>query len=205
VDGYFVNSDGTTCTACDDNANCATCIGIATQCTSCKTNYLKITDSAGAFGECVAEDACTGTHFPTIDANQKKICTLCNDAATGGIADCQECSKSGTAVTCSACTPDNAKKPNKAGSKCFDCQMAGCSHCSADGVCEACDSNKVSPGGSSCMPNCPENSTASEGACICNSGFAPSGDGCAANSSGNLSTGAIAGISVTTSLSTLCC
>ena len=46
------------------------------------------------------------------------------------------------------------------------------------------------------MTACPENSTASEGACICSSGFTPSGDRCAASSSTNLSTGAIAGISV---------
>ena len=45
------------------------------------------------------------------------------------------------------------------------------------------------------MANCPENSTTSEGACICNGGFAPSGDSCVSTGV-NLSTGAIAGISV---------
>ncbi|ESU40123.1 Variant-specific surface protein, partial [Giardia duodenalis] len=209
LDGYYNSGSESSVTCAECNAACATCSGNgANKCTSCKEadKYLK-TDSSAGTSQCVNEAACKqgGTHFPTTTTDGKKICAPCNDAANGGIADCKTCSKSGTAVTCSACTPDNAKKPNKAGTKCFNCQMAGCSHCSADGVCEACDSNKVSPGGSSCMPNCPENSTASEGACICNSGFAPSGDGCAANSSGNLSTGAIAGISVTTSLSTLCC
>ncbi|ESU39924.1 Mr19,000 outer arm dynein light chain, partial [Giardia duodenalis] len=84
--------------------------------------------------------------------------------------------------------------------------VADCSHCSKDGVCEACDNtNKVSPGGSSCVTACPENSSEQSSTCICSSGFAPSGDGCEASSSANLSTGAIAGISVTKSLSALCC
>ncbi|ESU40248.1 Variant-specific surface protein, partial [Giardia duodenalis] len=88
VDGYFADSSGTTCTPC--TGDCQTCKGAATQCTSCKTNYLKITDSAGAFGECITEDVCKqdSTHFPTTTTGGKKICTLCNDASNGGITDC---------------------------------------------------------------------------------------------------------------------
>ncbi|ESU42096.1 Variant-specific surface protein, partial [Giardia duodenalis] len=197
VDGYFADNSGTTCTQCI--GDCQTCKGAATQCTSCKTNYLKITDSAGAFGECVTDQQCTSTHFPTTTTDGKKICTPCSDAANGGIANCKTCSKTDTTVTCSACTPDNAKKPNKAGSKCFDCQLADCSHCSADGVCEACSGNKkVSPGGSSCVTTCPDNSTEKEtGACLCNEGYSPKDGNCELASTGpNLSTGAIAGISV---------
>ncbi|KWX11066.1 Variant-specific surface protein [Giardia duodenalis assemblage B] len=44
-------------------------------------------------------------------------------------------------VTCSVCTQN--KKPNKAGTKCFKCQLADCSHCNADGVCEECDGGKI--------------------------------------------------------------
>ncbi|ESU40404.1 Variant-specific surface protein [Giardia duodenalis] len=202
ADGTFVNNNGAECTSC--NAACATCTSAeTTACTSCNegnTPYFKKGASDDRTGTCVTAQQCTSTHFPTTDkTSQKKIWTLCNDAANGGIPDCKTCAPKTTAsladapsVTCSACTTDT-NKPNKAGTKCFDCQMAGCSHCSADGVCEACsDGKKVSPGGSSCVPNCPDNSTDNKGACICNNGFAPSGDGCVASSSSNLSTGAIA-------------
>ncbi|ESU40321.1 Variant-specific surface protein, partial [Giardia duodenalis] len=106
VDGYFANSDGSACGACDDNANCATCSGAATQCTSCKGTGTKLyfKKGTGETGECVAEADCNGNYLPTTDTSQKKICTLCSDATNSGIADCQTCSKSGTAVKCSACT-----------------------------------------------------------------------------------------------------
>ncbi|ESU40689.1 Variant-specific surface protein, partial [Giardia duodenalis] len=210
LDSFFGtgSAEDITCTPC--TGDCQTCKGTATQCTSCKpeTNPYWKKDTNLDTGTCVSEENCktSSTYFPTTDkTSQKKVCTPCSDAANGGIADCTTCAPKTAiglaetpSVTCSVCTP-NTKKPNKAGSKCFNCQLADCSHCSADGVCEACDNtNKVSPGGSSCVPNCPDNSTDNKGACICNSGFAPSGDKCtssSANRSG-LSTGAIAGISV---------
>ncbi|ESU40688.1 Variant-specific surface protein [Giardia duodenalis] len=159
VDGYYGSGNPLSCAACDSAANCATCSGAATACTSCKTSetangkeYFRIKDNAAKTGECVTETDCktASTHFPTTDkTSQKKVCTLCNDAANGGIADCQTCTPKAAAglteapsVTCSVCTP-NTKKPNKAGSKCFNCQLADCSHCSADGVCEECDGGKI--------------------------------------------------------------
>ncbi|ESU39989.1 Amino acid transporter [Giardia duodenalis] len=69
--------------------------------------------------------------------------------------------------------------------------MDGCSHCSANGVCEEGDGKKVSPGGSSCVTNCPDNSSEQSGACACSSGFAASDDSYGVSSSSNLSTGAI--------------
>ncbi|ESU44457.1 Variant-specific surface protein, partial [Giardia duodenalis] len=155
LDGYYNSgTDSVTCTACD-NA-CATCSGDgANKCTSCKEadKYLK-TDSSAGTSQCVIEAACKqgGTHCPTTTTDGKKICTLCNDAANGGIADCKTCSKSGETVTCSAC--NNGKKPNVAGTGCFDCQMDGCSHCSANGVCEECDGDKIvktAAGATSCI------------------------------------------------------
>ena len=201
LDGYYNNGSGSendiTCAQC--TGDCQTCKGAARQCTSCKpeTNPYWKKDTNLDTGTCVSEENCKvqNTHFPTTDATQKKICALCSDTSNGGIDGCKTCAKTDTTVTCSACTPAT-KKPNKAGTKCFDCQVAGCSHCSADGVCEACDNtNKVSPGGSSCVPNCPGNSSEQSGACVCNSGFAASGDTCVPTGP-NLSTGAIAGISV---------
>ena len=142
--------------------------------------------------------SCKGNYFPNDDVDGKKQCVPCGDSAHGGIADCKTCTKESTTLKCLTCTTQT-NKPNEAGTKCFDCQVTGCSHCSADGVCEACDNtNKVSPGGSSCVPNCPGNSTEKEtGTCLCNEGYSAKDGNCELASTGtNLSTGAIAGISV---------
>ena len=205
-DGTFVNNNGAECKACE--GDCQTCRGAATQCTSCKpeTNPYWKKDANLDTGTCVSETACKvqNTHFPTTDATQKKICALCNDAANEGVDRCKTCTPKVAAslaetpsVTCSVCTTEG-KKPSKEGTGCFACSVDGCSNCRKDGVCEACDGEKVSSGGSSCVTACPGNSSEQSGACACNSGFAPSGDSCVASSSVNLSTGAIAGISVIT-------
>ena len=170
VDGYFTNTDGTTCAEC--TSPCKTCKGANNKCTSCNegnTPYFKEGDANDGTGACVAEGGCGNTHFPV--AADKK-CYPCSNTDKGGIADCQECSKADTTVTCTTCTSN--KKPNKAGTQCFNCQVAHCSHCSANGVCEACDGKKVSPGGSSCVTNCPDNSTEKEtSTCLCNEGYSP--------------------------------
>ncbi|ESU40040.1 Variant-specific surface protein, partial [Giardia duodenalis] len=198
VDGYYGSGNPLSCAACDSAANCATCSGAATACTSCKTSetangkeYFRIKDNAAKTGECVTEAACKdGTHFPTTTTDSTKICASCSDETNSGIADCATCTKESNTIKCLTCTTQT-NKPNKAGTKCFDCQVADCSHCSADGVCEECNGKKVSPGGSSCVTACPDNSTDNKGACICNNGFAPSDNSCGASSSSNLSTGAI--------------
>ncbi|ESU40467.1 Variant-specific surface protein, partial [Giardia duodenalis] len=108
LDGYYNSGSESSVTCAECNAACATCSGDeANKCTSCKEadKYLK-TDSSAGTSQCVIEAACKqgGTHFPTTTTDGKKICAPCNDAANGGIADCKTCSKSGTAVKCSACT-----------------------------------------------------------------------------------------------------
>ncbi|ESU40801.1 Variant-specific surface protein, partial [Giardia duodenalis] len=205
VDGYFAESSGASCTVCVDP--CKTCKGANTKCTSCKDTNPYFKKGDGETGECVVENDCKqdSTHFPTTDkTSQKKICTPCSDAANGGITDCQECTPKTAAslaetpsVTCSACTQN--KKPNADGTKCIECSVDGCSNCSKDGICETCsDGKKVSPGGSSCVTTCPDNSTEKEtGTCLCNEGYSPKDGNCELASTGpNLSTGAIAGISV---------
>ncbi|ESU40075.1 Variant-specific surface protein [Giardia duodenalis] len=192
VDGKY----GDTC-ATDCNANCKACKGTATQCTSCKegdTSYFKEGTNGDGTGTCVAEGGCGNTHFPV--AADKK-CYPCSNTDKGGIASCQTCTPKTAAdlteapsITCSAC--NNGKKPNADGTKCIECSVDGCSNCSKDGICETCsDGKKVSPGGSSCVTAWPENSSEQSGACACSSGFAPSGDSCAASSSVNLSIGTI--------------
>ena len=127
--GFFgTESDDLTCTACTDLFK--TCKGANNKCTSCKdTNpYFKKGESNDGTGTCVTEAACKqgGTHFPTTTTDSKKICTLCNDASNGGVDGCKTCTPKVAAslaetpsVTCSVCTTEG-KKPNEAGTKCFD-------------------------------------------------------------------------------------
>ncbi|ESU40092.1 Variant-specific surface protein, partial [Giardia duodenalis] len=162
LDSFFGtgSAEDITCAPC--TGDCQTCKGTATQCTSCKpeTNPYWKKDTNLDTGTCVSEENCKAgsTYFPTTDkTSQKKICTPCSDAANGGIADCQTCSTSGTAVTCSACTTPT-KKPNADGTKCFACSNSGttasCDRCSADGVCEACASGKVLTPTLLCLDDC---------------------------------------------------
>ncbi|ESU44231.1 Serine/threonine protein kinase [Giardia duodenalis] len=208
-DGYFVASSKTECTACTDNTNCAACTGSGDdKCTQCKAAggmYLKLADVSAGTGQCVAQSTCTGTHFPV---TAEKKCYPCTTADKGGVDGCTTCAlrdspEGTTLVTCSACTQN--KKPNKAGTKCFDCQVTGCSHCSANGVCEVCSDNTKRPNadGTQCVTcniercaKCSKESVCGE----CEDGYTldSQANTCAsssANKSG-LSTGAIAGISV---------
>ena len=177
------SSNGKKCVSCSDAAGITDAAGETwkgiTGCAKCtKPNTAgaaTCTECAsnylkieGKTTSCVDANACTGGFVPTTDSSGKKVCVKCGDKTNGGIADC------------SACTPIESPTTTV---------LVKCS---------ACSQGKVSPGGSSCMINCPENSTDNKGACICNNGFAPSGEACvssSANRSG-LSTGAIAGISV---------
>ena len=120
-----------------------------------------------------------------------------------GIQGCKTC-EAPTAATgmaaakCTAC--DEGKKPNLAGTGCFTCTVDGCSHCSADGVCEACTSAEQRPStdGKQCIPcnisgctRCSEASKCSQ----CGDGYRLESDTCVSTGA-NLSSGAIAGISV---------
>ncbi|ESU40460.1 Variant-specific surface protein [Giardia duodenalis] len=124
VDGYFANSEGTMCTECNSDANCATCSGAAAQCTSCKGTGTKLyfKKGSGETGECVEKASCKGNYFPNDEVDGKKQCIPCGDSAHGGIDGCTTCVFSQVSgqstLTCSACTQN--KKPNKAGTKCFD-------------------------------------------------------------------------------------
>ncbi|ESU40147.1 Variant-specific surface protein [Giardia duodenalis] len=166
IDGYFADNSGATCTQCTDP--CATCTGSGdTKCTSCKdTNqYFKKSESDDGTGTCVAENACTNTHFPTTTTDSKKICTLCSDAANGGIADCKTCSKTDTTVTCSACTTEG-KKPNTTGTACVACTIADCANCDKENVCAACTSSKkLSPLKDACLDSCPAGTYDSSNVC----------------------------------------
>ena len=135
-------------------------------CTECQADrYLKA--KAGSTAEtCETKETCTGGYFPKDESSGGNKCASCSDTNNGGIADCSTCTPIASPTTTVLVK------------------------------CSACESNKkVSPGGSSCVTNCPGNSSEQSGACVCSSGFAPSGDMCVPTGP-NLSTGAIAGISV---------
>ena len=169
-DGYFVKDDSTkTCEACGDK-NCATCAAAGkNQCSKCKA-----TNTAGA-----------KLYLKT-----------------------EYSSPTGTCVTEADCT--NGNYIDEAAKTCSTCASAGTTDCStcekgADGavVCKTCTTGEKTIFGlnkKSCVAKCPTNSQAgTDSICKCNDGFTPSIDSTAcvaASSSVNLSTGAIAGISV---------
>ncbi|EFO61335.1 VSP [Giardia lamblia P15] len=185
-------------------SGCAKCtkpeVAGAATCTECTSDYLK-TDAGTT--SCVQKGQCNGGYFPNDNVDGKKQCIPCGTADHGGVAGCTACSPlqpasmvTAVLVKCSACAPNS--KPNVAGTGCFTCSIDGCDNCSENGVCEKCgNAKKVSPGKNSCVEQCPENSIEKESVCVCNSGYDPdsAGTGCVTVSI-NLSTGAIAGISV---------
>ena len=112
-------------------------------------------------------------------ACENPVGTAVGERAYVGVEGCKTC-EAPTAATgmaaakCTAC--DGGKKPNLAGTECSTCDIAGCTACRADNICE-----------------------------VCSDGHRLEGEACVSTGGGNLSTGAIAGISVTKSSSGLCC
>ena len=216
TNGYFLESGSPkNCKACA--ANCLTCTSATeTACQSCTANTYFLGAADGSQGKCVSCGDATGSDGWTGVTG----CAKCTKPNTAGPATCTECTsnylkiegKTTSCVDANACTggffPTTDSKNKKVCVSCSETSNGGIEHCSTCTpiesptttvlvMCSACESNKkVSPGGSSCATDCPENSTGNENACICNSGFAPNGDSYVASSSINLSTGAIAGISV---------
>ncbi|ESU34792.1 Variant-specific surface protein [Giardia duodenalis] len=96
-------------------------------CTECQEGkYLKGGDPTS----CILRNACTGTHFPNDNAENKKKCLPCGDHVNGGIENCAECSLlssvSGSAtvlIKCSKCGSDKKLSPLK--DACLDSCPAG--------------------------------------------------------------------------------
>ena len=98
-----------------------------------------------------------------------------------GIQGCRTCTApseaSNGAMAPARCTAcDGSKKPTGSGYGCVTCSVPGCSACRADNMCE-----------------------------VCSDGYRLEGEACVSTGGGSLSTGAIAGISVTKSPTALCC
>ncbi|ESU42163.1 Variant-specific surface protein, partial [Giardia duodenalis] len=156
ADGYFVDSDGAACTQCQDTDNCAKCDAGADKCTKCKMSgakpYFKKNDGDDPTGTCVTREECKTTHFPKDISDSDKKCLPCGDATNGGIANCQACTMSGSAVTCDTCTEGN--KPNTAKTACVPCSIDGCASCDKEDVCEACTSSKKLTPTGQCVDSC---------------------------------------------------
>ena len=191
-DGFF----GATCAACHDDG-CATCLdGEANHCTRCKTGkYLTAT------GTCV--ETCTeGTQFSTETAESGKKCFACGDT-TNGVADCKTCTapdKGKTKPTCTKCTGKYLKTAVDGTTTCVE--KTECTETtfpkednSNGNKCLSCGDE------TSGVPNCAKctapTTTGQKPACSeCGSGYKLEGGACVSAGGVNLSTGAIAGISV---------
>ena len=160
----------------------------------------------------------------TNDGTSSKVCTACGDencdvCAASGAKKCSKCktdgtkiylqkeadSQTGTCIEKASCTGTNyIDEEAKTCSTCASAGTTGCKTCAkTDGVvaCASCeDGQKFGLGKKLCVAKCPTNFQAgADNICVCNDGFTPSTDSSAcvaASSSANLSTGAIAGISV---------
>ena len=200
---------------------------VVATCSECSNSKIVKTDNGVT--SCVTEKECTGTErFFVKGQDDPKTCEACTSpcvACTGQATHCTKCDSAGetpylrdnSCVNKAGCTSGDTHYADEAAKECKLCADGGlrdCSTCEISNtqlVCKACadgDKNKFGLRRKSCVAKCPDNASEKSGVCTCNDGFTPSTDSIAcvvASSSSNLSTGAIAGISVTKSSSTLCC
>ena len=212
-EGYFGHTSDTkkkTCQSCATGASSLTpaVAGIA-DCTKCdyttkvvcakcgQDKYLKIDGDATS---CVDAQGCgTGFFMITVDGVSK--CIKCGDSTNSGIANCAECTAPGEGKTKPACTKCTGKYLKTAADGTTTCVEQ--SECTSDSfpVTNAQTGNKcVSCGDeTSGVPNCakcnPPTGNAKPICTVCGSGYKLEGEACV-STGGNLSTGAIAGISV---------
>ena len=179
-------------------------------CTKCETGkYLK---TAGDSTSCVEASQCGSGFFPKTDDKAGNKCVPCGEAGSGGINNCAECTAPGegkTKPTCTKCTDKYLKtaadgtttcveqgectsdsfpvENTSAGNKCLSCGDAQGAADTAGGIW------KGVTGCAKCTKPATANSpaTCSE----CGSGYKLEGEACVPAGT-NLSTGAIAGISV---------
>ncbi|ESU40479.1 Variant-specific surface protein [Giardia duodenalis] len=213
IDGKCVDSNQKQQNTCEN--------GVCTQCTNGYFLYMggcyKLGQVPGSYMCTDQTGSCTTptSHYflvPGATAGQQSVLACENPVGTAvgerayiGVEGCKTCTAPSEAPSgamasarCTAC--DGSKKPSLLGSGCFTCAMDGCSHCSADGVCEACTSAEQRPNtdGKQCIlcniggcTRCSEENQCSQ----CGDGYRLESNTCVSTGA-NLSTGAIAGISV---------
>ncbi|EFO61119.1 VSP [Giardia lamblia P15] len=162
-------------------------------CTACTTGYFlymggcyKAAGPPGslvckAAGDGVCTEAAAGYFVPPSPTKDKQSALSCSNPlgveladqkAYAGVEGCSRCTApaqlEASGMAAATCTAcGEGRKPNKSGTGCAACSDANCRHCRVDGVCEE-----------------------------CSSGFSLEGGKCVSTGGPNLSTGAIAGISV---------
>ena len=171
-------------------------------CTECQAErYFK----DGSPASCVTAAACNTGYFPNDNADGKKKCLPCSDNNNGGITNCAECSllpsasrSSTVLVTCTKCGSDKYLKAD--GSGCVE--SSGCTPSTEFAKKDSEKGNRCVPCGdaTSGVPNCakcsPPTTAGQKPVCSeCTSSYKLEGEACVPAGT-NLSTGAIAGISV---------
>ncbi|ESU40718.1 Variant-specific surface protein, partial [Giardia duodenalis] len=145
------------CEACDGSALTKTEGGTA-KCTKCQEQkYLKdntCVDSA---------DDCGDGYAAKEDSENGNRCIKCDDATSGGITDCAQCTASAS--------------PTRSGAP-----LVTCSQCNTN--------KKVQPNKKGCIDTCPDNSSEATGVCECTEGYAPdaAGTGCTQNTASQCTT-----------------
>ncbi|ESU40691.1 Variant-specific surface protein, partial [Giardia duodenalis] len=154
VDGDKTYNGVENCEACDGSA-LTNAQGGTAKCTRCgNSKYLKD-------NECVDSASACGTGYAAKeDTDNGNRCIKCDDTASGGIADCAQC----TAITSST----------RSGTP-----LVTCSQCST---------KKVRPDKKGCVDTCPANSSDNNNVCECNSGYTPDETGCTQNTASQCTT-----------------
>ncbi|EFO61175.1 VSP [Giardia lamblia P15] len=156
---------------CVDNAQGNTCAnGVCTQCAAGYFLYMggcySVTSAPGNLmcktaegGKCTAPNE-NNKYFlvPGAASNQQSVMACENPLGTAvgekayvGVEGCDTCTAPAPLTEAgmrpARCTTCNLEvdKPNLAGSGCFRCTVDGCSHCSANEVCEACTNKEQRP------------------------------------------------------------
>ncbi|EFO60922.1 VSP [Giardia lamblia P15] len=178
------------CASNGDKAGNTCADGVCTQCTTGYFLYMggcyKAAGPPGslvckAAGDGVCTEAAAGYFVPPSPTKDKQSALSCSNPlgveladqkAYAGVEGCSRCTApaqlEASGMAAATCTAcGEGRKPNKSGTGCAACSDANCKHCRVDGVCEE-----------------------------CSSGFSLEGGKCVSTGGPNLSTGAIAGISV---------
>ena len=206
------------CTICDKPTIASENTPKAATCTACGDGKLvKTVDSVTS---CIEEADCNNGYFVDTNGGKKcsacaNTCKTCSGAEANQCTSCQDTDKkylkkdnpadsTGTCVAADGCT--GKYYIDEAAKTCSTCASAGTTGCKTcakkNGVvtCTSCeDCQKFGLNKRSCVKECPENSSKQNDTCVCNDGFTPRTDSTAcvaASRSVNLSSSAIAGISV---------
>ena len=197
---YTDDADPKTCKACSTITGCSTCSS-ATVCTRCQEQkYLKVTDNDT---QCVdGASNCGQGQFGKPDADKGNKCVSCKDQ-TDGVTDCETCeyNTATSKIKCTKCGADKYLKTAADGATTCEtnCGDGYFQHIATGGLktCQLCAAGTTTAPAVSGIQNCASCTyTSSTLKCTaCGSGYKLEGEACVP-AGVNLSTGAIAGISV---------